>query len=615
MAAAPPDLYDESAMTTILVVDDEPAIVRLVRDYLERAGFEVMTAANGEAALQSFSRSRPDLVILDLTLPAMDGLDVARALRRTGEVPIIMLTARTEEADRVVGLELGADDYVTKPFSAREIVARVRAVLRRAQTAAMHEDIVHVGDSLVLDAPRMQVQVDGHDVLLTPTEFQLLLHMARQPGRLHARATARRGPRRRRGVLRASHRRTRQEHPPQDRARPSRAAPPSDRLRSRLPPCGRDRVSPGPAWTRGDGGRRPPWWPEGEAPPWTGAPNWRGHGRRVARRIGCFVGLVLLVLASAVFGVVWLLLSAFGAVNSAPFDTAVAVTALVLGGIAVAVAILVLRRLAAPVGALIEGAHRIETGDLSSRVQVRGPSDLRSLARAMNDMSGRLEAEETRRRSVLADIAHELRTPLSIIRGQAEAITDGIYPADAEHMAPIISATESLEMLVNDLSTLTLAESGALQLRREPIDVAVLVNATLDAFQPEAASAEVQLVEDVDANLPPIDADPARMRGVLGNLVTNALAHSRRGGTVRVAATASDGWVLLTVRDDGAGIPPELLPRIFDRFVKGPESRGSGLGLAIVRDVVEAHGGSVVATSDAVDGTAITLKLPVVARP
>jgi two-component system, OmpR family, alkaline phosphatase synthesis response regulator PhoP len=175
-------------MTTVLIVDDEPAIVRLVRDYLERAGFEVTTASNGEEALQVFARSRPDLVILDLTLPRMDGLDVARAIRRAGEVPIIMLTARTEEADRVAGLELGADDYVTKPFSAREIVARVRAVLRRAQGAAMQDDIVRVGESIVLDAPRMQVQVEGHDVLLTATEFQLLLHMARQPGRVFTRA-------------------------------------------------------------------------------------------------------------------------------------------------------------------------------------------------------------------------------------------------------------------------------------------------------------------------------------------------------------------------------------------------------------------------------------------
>jgi DNA-binding response OmpR family regulator len=126
-------------------------------------------------------------VILDLSLPGMDGLDVARAMRRSGDVPIIMLTARTEEADRVAGLELGADDYVTKPFSAREIVARVRAVLRRAQSPAMHDDVIRVGEAIVLDAPRMQVLVDGRDVLLTATEFQLLLYMARQPGRVFTR--------------------------------------------------------------------------------------------------------------------------------------------------------------------------------------------------------------------------------------------------------------------------------------------------------------------------------------------------------------------------------------------------------------------------------------------
>jgi two-component system sensor histidine kinase BaeS len=363
-------------------------------------------------------------------------------------------------------------------------------------------------------------------------------------------------------------------------------------------------------WGNADG--RPPWWPEGQSGPWGDGGDWRRHGRRIARRIGCFIGGVLLVLLSAIFGVVWLILSALHAVSSAPFDTALAISALVLGCVAVAVAVLAMRRLAPPVGALIEGAHRIEAGDLSSRVPVRGPADLRSLARAMNDMSSRLEAEETRRRSVLADIAHELRTPLSIIRGQSEAIVDGVYPADAEHMAPIISAAESLEMLVNDLSTLTLAESGALRLHREPIDVAVLVNETLDAFRAEATSAGVQLTESVAGHLPAMDGDPGRMRGVLGNLVSNALAHSHRGGHIRVVGEATQQSVRLTVTDDGAGIPPELLPRVFDRFVKGPGSTGSGLGLAIVRDVVEAHGGSVAATSTEGQGAAISVTLPAV---
>ena len=175
-------------MTTVLVVDDQPDIVRLVRDYLERAGFQVLTAGDGEQALQVARRSHPDLVILDLSLPKLDGLDVARAIRRDGDVPIIMLTARTEESDRVAGLELGADDYVTKPFSAREMVARVRAVLRRTSGARADEDVVRVGEVLTLDVPRMETSVDGRQVTLTPTEFQLLLHMARQPGRIFTRS-------------------------------------------------------------------------------------------------------------------------------------------------------------------------------------------------------------------------------------------------------------------------------------------------------------------------------------------------------------------------------------------------------------------------------------------
>jgi DNA-binding response OmpR family regulator len=173
---------------SVLVVDDQPEIVRILRDYLERAGFSVLTAADGAAAVVVARRDKPDLIVLDLTLPTMDGLDVARALRREGEVPIIMLTARTEEADRVSGLELGADDYVTKPFSPREVVARVRAVLRRSEARRLQGDVVKVGESIELDVPRMLAMVDGRRIELTATEFQLLLCMARQPGRVFTRA-------------------------------------------------------------------------------------------------------------------------------------------------------------------------------------------------------------------------------------------------------------------------------------------------------------------------------------------------------------------------------------------------------------------------------------------
>jgi DNA-binding response OmpR family regulator len=175
-------------VATILVVDDEPRIVQLVRDYLEHGGFTVLTASDGASALRSARTGKPDLVVLDLGLPGVDGLDVARSLRREGVVPIIMLTARTEESDKLVGLELGADDYMTKPFSPKELVARVRAVLRRAEGMDAPSDVIRVGSSVELDGSRMEALFDGRRVDLTRSEFQLVSAMARQPGRVFTRA-------------------------------------------------------------------------------------------------------------------------------------------------------------------------------------------------------------------------------------------------------------------------------------------------------------------------------------------------------------------------------------------------------------------------------------------
>ena len=174
-------------MKRILVVDDEPKIVALARDYLEHAGFSVRIAHDGRSALAAARGERPDLIVLDLGLPEIDGLDVARTLRGESSVPIIMLTGRSDESDKLVGLEIGADDYVTKPFSPKELVARVRAVLRRTERPQQSTDIVRAGD-VVLDLPRMRVTVDGRVVELTPTEFELLATLAREPGRVFTRA-------------------------------------------------------------------------------------------------------------------------------------------------------------------------------------------------------------------------------------------------------------------------------------------------------------------------------------------------------------------------------------------------------------------------------------------
>jgi DNA-binding response OmpR family regulator len=174
-------------MSTVLVVEDELRIARLVRDYLEHAGFQVLVAGDGDAAVSSVRGSRPDLVVLDLGLPRRDGLDVIRELRRTTNVPIVVLTARAEEADRIVGLELGADDYVTKPFSPKELVARVRAVMRRTAAHGPTQEVLRTAD-VEVDLPRMRVTVGERRVELTPTEFQLLATLVRDPGRVFTRA-------------------------------------------------------------------------------------------------------------------------------------------------------------------------------------------------------------------------------------------------------------------------------------------------------------------------------------------------------------------------------------------------------------------------------------------
>ena len=175
-------------MKTILVVEDEMKIARLVRDYLTHAGFDVIVTGDGNAALASARGTKPDLVVLDLGLPDRDGLDVTRELRRTSTVPIVMLTARADEADRIVGLELGADDYVVKPFSPKELVARIRAVLRRSESArADGPDVLRAGE-VEVDVRRMRVSVAGKPAELTPTEFQLLAALIREPGRVFTRS-------------------------------------------------------------------------------------------------------------------------------------------------------------------------------------------------------------------------------------------------------------------------------------------------------------------------------------------------------------------------------------------------------------------------------------------
>ena len=326
------------------------------------------------------------------------------------------------------------------------------------------------------------------------------------------------------------------------------------------------------------------------------------------RRMAMFfvVGAVLSVVAATFL--FWTLATALGAPDA-------------VGNVARGVALLVilygflftarsLRRLAAPVGDVIEAVGRVADGDLTTRVRERGARDARALARAFNAMTSRLEAGEEQRRRLLADVSHELRTPLSVVQGNLEALVDGVHPADGAHLLAILDETKVLSRLVEDLRTLSLAESGALALHREAIDVGALVRETVESFASRAEPAGVSLEAEVSSGLPEADADPVRAREILTNLIANALRYTPRGGHVTVTARAEDAALLIDVRDTGAGIAPERIGRIFDRFYKSPESRGAGLGLAIAKQLVEAHGGEISATSVLGQGTTIRFTLP-----
>jgi len=362
--------------------------------------------------------------------------------------------------------------------------------------------------------------------------------------------------------------------------------------------------------------QRPPWWPEGQS--WPPAGRWGRRGRApFLWRIGCVL-VVVLTLAAVAGGVVTALVGlALGSsvTSSSRLGQFAGIAVLALVVLVAAAGLRGIRRMTGPMDNLIQAARLIEKGDYSATVPEYGPPEMRSVARAFNAMSARLKSTDEQRRSFLADVAHELRTPLSVIRGQAEGIADGVYPADAAHLEPILDATRGLEVLVEDLRTLVLTDTGSLVLNREPVDATVLAHDVLASFKSQAESAEVNLAGDLDYGVPMVDVDPARMRAAIANVISNSIRHTPPGGSVRVGVSSTNGHVVVSVTDSGEGIPAKLLPHVFERFVKAPTSTGSGLGLAIVHDIVTAHGGKVEIESTEGSGTAVRMTMPAVAPP
>ncbi|MCX6021128.1 MAG: ATP-binding protein [Chloroflexi bacterium] len=360
---------------------------------------------------------------------------------------------------------------------------------------------------------------------------------------------------------------------------------------------------------------RPRWWPADEAwPPSHGGP-WSHGGPPFMRQLGCMVLVFVIMIALAAMAVAWLVIAAHGPMGPAgrggpggPFVLVIAVVLL----LAAAGAARNFRRIAGPITEVMAAAQRVEAGDYTVRIPEprRAPPDLQALVRAMNTMTARLEADEGRRRALMADVSHELRTPLAIIQGETEAMIDGIHQPDAARLGAILDEVQVLSRLVDDLRTLVYSEGGALSLHREPADIGVLAAEAAEGFRSAAGRAGVALALDAPDELPLLEADPVRIREVLDNLLANALRHTPEDGAVNLAVRLEAAAIVITVSDTGPGIAPELLPHVFERFTKGAGSQGSGLGLAIAMRLVLAHGGEISAANPPGGGTVITVRLP-----
>ncbi len=295
------------------------------------------------------------------------------------------------------------------------------------------------------------------------------------------------------------------------------------------------------------------------------------------------------------------------------------------GGVALLAALvigfIVFRAVTHPIDQLSHAAHSLARGDLSARVATTthpsrlGDDELTDLGATFNVMADSLQKAEALRRDMTADIAHELRTPLAVMRGNLEAMLDGVYPPDAEHLQPVLNQVHLLTRLVEDLRTLALAEANQLPLNKRPVDLSQLIDSTLASFQAQAATQRVTLSAAALDSLPAIDLDPDRVQQTIGILIANALRHTPADGSIKITLRREQTQAIIEVADSGVGISPKDLPHIFERFYRADKSRsresgGSGLGLAIAKSIVQAHGGTISATSEVGRGTIVRFTLP-----
>lgn len=384
------------------------------------------------------------------------------------------------------------------------------------------------------------------------------------------------------------------------------------------------------------GGGRPPLaqqWGQRQWRPRHWNPEWHANRRWLFFRFLAVFGLIFLFTVGGMALMAYLLTRWFGGDGHTAIIVWLSGCGLAFGLplLGVALAVRTFRRVTTPLANVMAAADAVAAGDLRVRVPEGGNGEFKRLSHSFNQMVTELERSDQQRRNLTADVAHELRTPLHIIQGNLEGILDGVYEATPEHINATLDETRHLARLVDDLRTLSLAESGQLPLVRTPVDVQDLLSDVVVSFEGQAevkgitlqiTNYELRITGNTDADDDTllIEADAGRLNQVLSNLVVNALRHTPAGGAITLMAQRQDHFARVTVADTGEGIAPEDLPFLFDRFWRGDRARthsegvGSGLGLAIARQLVQAHGGQITVQSEVGRGTTFTIDLPLLMK-
>lgn len=343
------------------------------------------------------------------------------------------------------------------------------------------------------------------------------------------------------------------------------------------------------------------------------------RGNSFFRRMGCFFVIFNIFALIGFLAILRFAFSSFIEIHGVPlFDRLDIILPIGIAGFIVLlftmfIAVRILRRMSRPLDELVDASDKVADGDFSVRVDVKGSPEVRMLLHGFNSMAQRLQVNDQQRRNMLADVSHELRTPLTVIQGNVEGILDGMYPADTLRLESILEETQVLSRLIEDLRTLSLAESGALQLKRESTNLADLIRDMVAGFESQSKEKGIS-VELSLADMEEVNIDPQRVREVLSNLIGNAVKFSPSGGVVNIglgeSGSGAEKEALLFVQDNGPGIESADLPHVFERFYKSSDSGGMGLGLSIAKYLVEAHSGTIWAESEMGQGTKISFTLP-----